>query len=58
MDDHVKRVLLHAQLDIKGLLDFATTVADSYNKDAAIETLKELQQLTGDPAGQEFTEGE
>lgn len=50
----IRRALLHAQLDLVELLDFATTVAKTFNKEAALMTIKELQELTGDPAGTDY----
>ena len=51
MDKHIKKILLHAQLDLVGLLEFATGLNSKYETEGSLQTLKELQELTGDPAG-------
>ena len=49
-------VLLHAQLDIVMLLEFALGVRDTYDSMAVIATLTELMKFTGDSAGKQLLE--
>lgn len=59
-DNKTKQVLIHAQLDIVALMEYALGLRDGpsiSDINAAQRTLRELRNLTGDPVGRDLADG-
>lgn len=51
MDKHIKKILLYAQMDLVGLLEYALGLNEHFTSDGALKTIKELQEITGESVG-------
>ena len=51
MHEHTKQIMLHAQIDLAMLMRYLLGLSDTYNIEAAQDTLEELRLYTGDDAG-------